>query len=62
MKDEQAMTEEDVIEYCRQRLGSYKKPKKVEFVSAFPRTQSGKIQKFVLREQYSHGGGYIIGS
>jgi fatty-acyl-CoA synthase len=44
-----ALMEQEVINYCREYLGSYKKPKYVEFVSEFPRTQSGKIQKFILR-------------
>lgn len=43
---------EDVIDYCRQHLAGYKKPRYVEFVEGFPRTQSGKVQKFALREIY----------
>ncbi len=46
------LTPEDVIDQCRQHLAGYKKPRYVEFVEAFPRTQSGKIQKYALREIY----------
>ena len=48
------LTEQEVIDYCRAYLGSYKKPKYVTFVSTLPRTQSGKIQKFILRDRYSN--------
>jgi fatty-acyl-CoA synthase len=51
--EDKTITEQDVIAYCREYLGSYKKPKKVTFVPTLPRTQSGKIQKFILRDQYS---------
>ncbi|MFG1924288.1 AMP-binding protein [Cryptosporangium sp. NPDC048952] len=46
------VTEEDVIAFCRTRLAGYKTPKRVEFVDALPRTATGKLQKFKLREPY----------
>ncbi|MEV6313128.1 long-chain-fatty-acid--CoA ligase [Streptomyces sp. NPDC051840] len=46
------LTEQDVLEHCRGRLASYKKPTSVVFVEALPRNASGKVQKFRLREQY----------
>jgi long-chain acyl-CoA synthetase len=45
------VTAEDVVEHCRARIASYKKPKTVEFVDALPRTETGKVQRFKLREQ-----------
>ena len=42
-------TEEEVIEYCKAHLASYKKPKSVCFVSSLPRNPSGKVLKTVLR-------------
>ncbi|MGG3469718.1 AMP-binding protein [Neobacillus pocheonensis] len=51
--DNAEISEQELIDYCRTNLGSYKKPKYVNFVSTLPRTQSGKIQKFILRESYS---------
>jgi fatty-acyl-CoA synthase len=51
-KQGMVVTEEEIVEYTTQRLASYKKPRKVVFVNELPRTPSGKIQKFVLREAY----------
>ncbi|MFB4164274.1 class I adenylate-forming enzyme family protein [Alteribacillus sp. JSM 102045] len=52
-KEGASITEEEVIDYCKQHLASYKKPRKVIFVDDLPRTPSGKVQKFILRKQYS---------
>jgi fatty-acyl-CoA synthase len=41
--------------FVRERLASYKVPRVWIFVEAFPLTGSGKVQKFVLREQYLKG-------
>ena len=51
-KPGETLTEEDVIEYCKQHLASYKKPKSVDFVDALPRTSTMKVLKTVLREKY----------
>ncbi|AEF81116.1 AMP-binding protein [Leadbettera azotonutricia] len=45
------MTEEDVRDYCRGKISRFKIPKYVFFVESFPLTSSGKIQKYLLREQ-----------
>ncbi|MEH7237382.1 AMP-binding protein [Bacillus sp. JJ1562] len=47
------LTKEVVIDFCKQCLASYKKPRKVIFVDEIPRTPSGKVQKYILRKQYS---------
>jgi len=47
------ITEDDVREYCYERMARYKAPKYVCFVDEFPMTGSGKIQKYKLREQIS---------
>lgn len=44
------VTEDDIIAHCRERLASYKLPKTIVF-SELPKTSTGKIQKFVLREE-----------
>ncbi|WP_254543820.1 long-chain-fatty-acid--CoA ligase [Halomarina pelagica] len=44
-----AVTEEEIREYCLERLAEYKHPREVEFVEALPRTTTGKVQKFELR-------------
>jgi fatty-acyl-CoA synthase len=43
---------EELIAWCRERLARFKVPASVRFVSEFPMTASGKIQKFKLREQH----------
>ena len=48
-----AVTEAEVIALCAERLGSYKKPAKVEFrVERLPTSPVGKLQRKVLREPY----------
>ena len=47
---ETVMTENDVIEFCRERLARYKCPKRVIF-GVLPKTSTGKIQKAVLRDR-----------
>jgi acyl-CoA synthetase (AMP-forming)/AMP-acid ligase II len=44
--------EDELINHCKAQLGSYKKPKSIEFVDSLPRNPSGKVLKRVLREQY----------
>ena len=44
------ITEADVVEFCRQHMARFKVPKKVVF-GELPKTSTGKIQKFVLRER-----------
>ncbi|MBM4445518.1 MAG: long-chain-fatty-acid--CoA ligase [Chloroflexi bacterium] len=48
----ETLTQEEVIDFCKAHVASYKKPKSVDFVSALPRNAMGKVLKTVLREQY----------
>jgi fatty-acyl-CoA synthase len=45
------VTEEDIQGFCRERIAHYKVPRYVRFVEVFPLTISGKVQKYLLREQ-----------
>jgi len=45
-----AVTAEEVIAFCRQRLANYKVPRSVRVVAALPRNASGKVLKFELRD------------
>ena len=49
-RTDDALTEDDVIAACRDRIASYKLPKEVHFVAMedLPRSTSGKIQRHVL--------------
>ena len=42
--------ERDIIDYCRDRLSSFKCPRRVRFVGELPRTPTGKMVKGALRE------------
>ena len=42
---------EEVRTYCKQSLAHYKVPRYIKFVSEFPTTVSGKLQKFKMRQQ-----------
>jgi fatty-acyl-CoA synthase len=45
----------DLADHCRRRLAHFKVPSVWRFVSEFPQTVSGKIQKFALRDEYVAG-------
>ena len=47
------VSREDIIQYCKGRLSSFKVPKDVIFRSDLPKTGSGKIYKYKLRQLYS---------
>ncbi|HEY7321359.1 MAG TPA: AMP-binding protein, partial [Candidatus Binatia bacterium] len=48
-KGEQA-TEEELIDFCRQRLASFKVPRRIQLIEQWPMTGAGKIQRYVLKE------------
>jgi fatty-acyl-CoA synthase len=50
LKKGQFLTQEEVQEFCRGKISRIKIPKHVIFVDEFPKTASGKIQKYKLRE------------
>jgi fatty-acyl-CoA synthase len=52
LKDGAGVTEDEIIEYCRQRMARFKVPKHVVF-GPLPKTSTGKIQKFELRARVS---------
>jgi benzoate-CoA ligase family protein len=45
----QTVTEDELIEYCRQGLPSFKRPRKVIFTGSFPATATGKVRRAELR-------------
>ncbi len=51
----QTATEQELIEYCRVRLASYKKPSTVEFVDSLPKSAVGKVVRRLLRDPYWKG-------
>jgi long-chain acyl-CoA synthetase len=51
VKDGKHLTEDDIVQYCRDHLAVYKAPAKVEIVKELPKSATGKILKRVLRDQ-----------
>ncbi|MGD9022114.1 MAG: AMP-binding protein, partial [Lysobacterales bacterium] len=45
------MDEEEIRSYCNEQIAYYKVPKHIRIVDEFPMTVTGKIQKFVMRDQ-----------
>jgi fatty-acyl-CoA synthase len=45
-------SEQDILDHCRQKLAHFKCPTAVAFTPELPRTATGKLQKFRLREQF----------
>ncbi len=51
-KPGEELTKQEVIDWCAERLASYKKPKHVDFVEALPRNAAMKVLKTELRAKY----------
>jgi fatty-acyl-CoA synthase len=51
LKSEQQASAEDIREFCKGQIAHYKIPRYVKFVDSFPMTVTGKIQKYLMREQ-----------
>jgi len=54
LKAGETATAEEIMEYCRGQLASYKRPRSIVFVDELPRNPMGKVLKRVLREQYGN--------
>jgi len=52
VKQRQSCSENDLITFCKQRIASYKAPKKVLFVNEFPKSPAGKILKREIRKSF----------
>lgn len=55
LKEGTTATEEELIEFCRGRLGGFERPRSVDFVPVLPRNPSGKVLKRELREPFWTG-------
>ena len=49
------VTEEELIEHCKEKIARYKAPKEIKFVKKIPMSPQGKILKRKLREQFWKG-------
>ncbi|MBI4187333.1 MAG: long-chain-fatty-acid--CoA ligase [Chloroflexi bacterium] len=52
LKRGETATAEELTEYCRARMSSFKRPRSVVFVDELPRNPMGKVLRRVLREKY----------
>jgi long-chain acyl-CoA synthetase len=50
VRKDPALTEADVVEYCKQQLTGYKKPRYIEFRDDLPKSNVGKILRRELRD------------
>jgi long-chain acyl-CoA synthetase len=55
LREGERATEQEIIDFCRGKLGSYKLPRSVDFVDSLPCTATGKVSKRQLREPYWRG-------
>ncbi len=54
LKDDHNAEQEELIEFCAEKLASYKKPKKVIFIDSLPKNPSGKVLKRELRQSLTN--------
>jgi acyl-CoA synthetase (AMP-forming)/AMP-acid ligase II len=55
LKEGEEVAEEEIIDFVKDRVASFKAPAAVEFSEELPKTATGKIQKYMLREQEWEG-------
>lgn len=59
LREGMAATEDDIREFCNGKIAHYKVPRYVRFVDSFPMTVTGKVQKFLIREQQRNALGLV---
>ena len=55
LRDGASATDEEIMDFCRGKLGGFERPRSVDFIDALPRNASGKVLKRELREPYWEG-------
>ena len=50
LKENQECIEDEIINFCKEKIANIKTPRYVRFIDEFPLSGSGKVQKFKLRE------------
>jgi long-chain acyl-CoA synthetase len=53
-KPGQDISEQEIIDHCKEHLGSFQVPKSVVFLEELPATTTGKVRKHVLRKEYKN--------
>ena len=52
LKAGEMATEAEIIDFCKDKMSGFKRPRSVVFIDELPRTTTGKVQRKVLREKY----------
>ena len=55
LKQGKTATEQEIIQWCEEKMSKIKKPKSVDFMDELPRDINGKIYKRNLRDKYCEG-------
>lgn len=55
-REGRAISAEELIEFCKERIAHFKCPRRVIFIDSLPKTATGKIQKTRLKEEYKEEG------
>ena len=53
LRDGQIATPQEIQDFGRGQIAHYKIPRYIKFVASFPMTVTGKVQKYLIREQMS---------
>ena len=51
LRDGASATPDEIRAFCRGQIAHYKIPRHIRFVDAFPMTITGKVQKYLMRQQ-----------
>ncbi|BBL79734.1 long-chain-fatty-acid--CoA ligase [Rubrobacter xylanophilus] len=51
LKEDQRVSEEELISYCKERMAAYKYPRRIEFLEEVPKTATGKFLRRELRSR-----------
>ncbi len=60
LKAGETATEADIKDFCKGQIAHYKIPRYVSFVESFPMTVTGKVQKYLMRQQSVEALGLIV--
>jgi fatty-acyl-CoA synthase len=52
VRKDPALTQDDLVAFCQDKLARFKQPRNIYFVDEVPRNPSGKILKRLLRERF----------
>ena len=53
LRENRALTAADIAEFCAGQITHFKVPRYIKLVDEYPMTVTGKMQKFVMRDQYA---------